>query len=143
MTHLDHKAEELRSRQAGEVLAHCREAFGDDQAHVICGDLNSFDQRDMSDEQWATINDLYQSRGWTPPPNPDSLVQQVLMRDGGYRDAFAEAGHGDEKPPRTCWTNTRLDYILLSPGARVRVITHATIEDGASDHLPVVNELEL
>ena len=27
-------------------------------------------------------------------------AQQVLMRDGGYRDAFAEAGHGDEKPPR-------------------------------------------
>ena len=109
---------------------------------MICGDLNTFDRRDMSDEQWAAICELYARRGWTPPPNPDSRVQRVLMRDGGYRDAFALAGH-DGKPPRTCWTNTRLDYILLSPSARVRVVTHATVEDGASDHLPVMSGLEL
>ena len=151
VTHLDHKAEALRERQAAEVAQHCASAFGDDNLpHVVCGDLNSFDRRDMSATQWASIHDLYQSRGWTPPPQPDSRVQRIFF-DAGYEDAFsARSGASSERqalPPPTCWTMTRLDYIWLSAAAAqgpssLRVHAHRTIQSDASDHLPIVCDLE-
>ena len=44
-THLDHKAEELREKQARAVLAACDTAFSGGRS-VICGDLNTFDRRE-------------------------------------------------------------------------------------------------
>lgn len=158
VTHLDHKAEPLRERQIREVVHCCQEAFGDGVPHIICGDLNSFDKRDMSEEQWSAIEALYEQRAWTPPPPPDSLVQRVL-KGAAYTDSFAAqidggggaAGGGHEQgclPPRTCWTNTRLDYIWLSSSATggpaaLRVLAHRTIESGVSDHLPIVCDVQL
>ena len=142
VTHLDHKAEELRERQIGEVVNHCRAAFGDDESlvpHIICGDLNTFDACDMSDAMWRGISELYASKGW-PPPHAASLVRAVL-REAGYVDAFALRAEGEahELPPRTCWTQTRLDYVMVRGEVAVR--SHATVESDASDHLPVVCEL--
>eukprot|EP00966_Prymnesium_polylepis_P297438 6872086-Prymnesium_polylepis.2 len=67
----------------------------------------------------------------------------------GYEDAFANwrrscataTGHA----PLTCWTQKplfRLDYVLLSPGGWT-VLDHCTLDSSASDHFPVVVELEL
>ena len=141
-THLDHKSELLRERQIGRVVAHCAAAFNDKLPHVVCGDLNSFDRNDMTAEQWESITALYAKRGWGDAP-PDSKVQRVL-RDAGYTDAFAIAPSssvGGETPPRTCWTNTRLDYVMCQ--GDVGVLRFETIESDASDHLPVVVELEV
>ena len=141
-THLDHKSELLRERQIGRVVAHCAAAFNDKLPHVVCGDLNSYDRNDMTAEQWESITALYAKRGWGDAP-PDSKVQRVL-RDAGYTDAFAIAPSssvGGETPPRTCWTNTRLDYVMCQ--GDVGVLRFETIESDASDHLPVVVELEV
>ena len=84
---------------------------------------------------------------------------QSALRHAGYVDAFAvrtpaaagaRGGGGADGtsralPPRTCWTRTRLDYILLSPQAltSLRVGAHETLESDASDHMPVACELQL
>jgi endonuclease/exonuclease/phosphatase family metal-dependent hydrolase len=151
VTHLDHKAEELRERQIKEAIDYCESvSFDDGLPYLLMGDLNSFDRADLSDDGWAAICALYESRGW-PPPRAQSLVQGAL-RDAGFADAFAlqEASH-DPLPPPTCWTNTRLDYLMLSESAqelirtkgsaqpcRLRVRSHETLPWAASDHLPIV-----
>jgi endonuclease/exonuclease/phosphatase family metal-dependent hydrolase len=166
VVHLDHKAEELRERQIREAIDHCDASFADRLPYLLMGDLNTFDRRDLTDEGWADICGLYAERGW-PPPLPRSLVQQALRR-AGFVDAWAvqEAARG-ARPPPTCWTKTRLDYVLLSrsaaggraegdeqdggatglPAARrrrpLRVISHRTLQCDASDHLPVVIDLEV
>ena len=97
-----------------------------------------------------------------------------MLRKAGYADAFAltlprllgennnnnnnnnllGGAAGGELPPRTCWTQTRLDYIMvhnLPPRDRearaecmqVAVRSHATVESDASDHLPVVCEVSV
>ena len=109
---------------------------------------NTPDQDNMSNAQWNGICALYEKRGWGYV-SPDSLVQGVLTGDG-YRDAFAlrPAGSKPHVPPRTCWTNTRLDYVWLSPAAAsgpssLRVLAHSTISSAASDHMPVVCDFEV
>jgi len=148
-THLDHKAEPLRVRQAERVAVHCRAAFDETLPWILCGDLNSFDRRDMSGEQWAALEALCVRRGWSPP-RADSLVLKVL-RAAGCGDSFAaiEPTAGERAlPPPTCWTGARLDYIMLSRAARsgcaeLRVTAHETIECDHSDHKPVVCDLEV
>ena len=152
VTHFDHMAEELREIQASELSAHCAKAFrrgaNNEVPHIICGDLNSFDRRDMSSAQWNGICELYNKRGMGYV-SPDSLVQGVFTGDG-YRDAFALRTGGCEphEPPSTCWTNARLDYVWLSPAAAsgpssLRVLAHSTISSAASDHMPVVCDFEV
>ena len=143
VTHLDHKAEELRERQISEAIAHCKAAFGDDP-HLLMGDLNSFSRADLDDEGWAAICALYASKGW-PPPREESLVQRAL-RDAGFADAYAlQAARAAPTPPPTCWTATRLDYMMLSRRARetLRVQSLTTLEWDASDHKPLVCDLEI
>jgi endonuclease/exonuclease/phosphatase family metal-dependent hydrolase len=150
VAHLDHKAEELRERQIREVITHCEEsAFADGLPYLLMGDFNSFDKADMSDEGWAHICALYASRGW-PPPREDSLVQRAV-RSAGLADAHALAppDKAPWPPPPTSWTDTRIDYMLLSASAqrapnRLRVANHRTVAScRASDHLPIVCDLEL
>jgi endonuclease/exonuclease/phosphatase family metal-dependent hydrolase len=156
------EAEALRERQIVRVMAHARAAFNEGLPHVLCGDLNSYDARDMSDEQWDELHALCARKGWGAPP-AHSLVQRALS-DGGFTDSFAaaapsfsaespnaqrpseaSAGGRTGTPPPTCWIGARLDYIMLSPAAarELRVRAHETIASDASDHLPVVCDLEL
>lgn len=116
VTHLDHKAEELREKQARQVLAAARAAFrppsmaadaaagatprGDAGSNVpipffICGDLNSYDRRDMSNAQWIELCALCDSKGWGPP-REHSLVRSVLEDEGGLVDAFQLAPRRNE-----------------------------------------------
>ena len=190
-THLDHRAEEMREKQMRACLGHCARFFGggdgggDDGGgggggggaaalpFVLCGDLNSFDRRDMDAAGWRRICDLYASRGW-PPPTPHSLVRAVL-EEAGLVDSFAlraeAAGGHDAVPPPTSWTDTRIDYVLLragggaaqadaaeagvaaaaaagagagAPRLRVGVRAHATLTSCAvSDHVPLVVDFEV
>ena len=231
VTHLDHKAEELREKQAQQVLSAARAAFAttasaqppataaaaagaagaaaagaaaagaagaaaevtgeageaeaaggaaagaaaaaepstptaaaaaDDAAAMpffICGDLNSYDRRDMSDAQWDELCALCESKGWGPP-RERSLVRAVLEDDGGLVDSFQLAPRRDEavlgrgsgsaakeeekegeeggpppstaegRAPPTCWTGARLDYLLLEGASgRARVEAHRTLRE--------------
>lgn len=156
VTHLDHRAEELRAKQAAAVAVHAEAAFARRWGaeaelpavpFVLMGDMNSFDRRDLSEEGWAAICNLYASKGW-PPPRPDSLVRRELMERAGMADAWAVQAAERLLPPPTCWTETRLDYVLLSRAAAsgpeaLRVRAHRTIASTASDHLPVVVDLDV
>ena len=61
----------------------------------ICGDLNSYDRRDMSDAQWDELCALCESKGWGAP-RERSLVRAVLEDDGGLVDSFQLAPRRDE-----------------------------------------------
>ena len=43
----------------------------------------------------------------------------------------------------TCWTNTRVDYVWLSENFPGKVIKYGTVDTNASDHYPVVVDIEL
>jgi endonuclease/exonuclease/phosphatase family metal-dependent hydrolase len=43
----------------------------------------------------------------------------------------------------TCWTNTRVDYIWLSEKFPGTVRTYSTVDSNASDHYPVVVDIEM
>jgi endonuclease/exonuclease/phosphatase family metal-dependent hydrolase len=161
-THLDHKSEELRERQVSEAMELCAAAFKGDP-HVLCGDLNTFGRSCMPPSAWEAVCAYYSSRGWPAPPE-ESLVLRRLWA-GGYTDAYeswcrscAEAAAAGSMPPPppfpplTCWSDKpffRLDYVLLSRasdsahGRRVRASGHRTIESPASDHFPVIVDLEV
>jgi len=150
-THLDHKAEELREKQTRHFVHEVRTAFDATQPVLLCGDLNSFDERDMDGEEWLAICALYASKGW-PPPRSRSLVRDALEA-GGFEDTFerhaASLSPGNDvvqaRPPPTSWTQTRIDYVLAhdSDTHVLRVTGHRTVQSDASDHLPVVVQLEL
>lgn len=185
VTHLDHKAEELREKQARQVLQAARRAFDapppspippetarDAEAageaagipYFICGDLNSYDRRDMEESQWAELTALCDAKGWAAP-RAASLVRQVLEDEGGLVDTFRLAPQRDEaapegsgeagaaaylpaatlegRAPPTCWTGARLDYLLLQDAkGRVSVAAHRTLRHSTcSDHVPIVCDL--
>ena len=71
---------------------------------------------------------------------------QRALRDAGFADAYAlQAARAAPTPPPTCWTATRLDYMMLSRRARetLRVQSLTTLEWDASDHKPLVCDLEI
>lgn len=158
--HLDHKAEELRERQIAEAIQFCQRVL-EGHAHIICGDLNTFQRSDLSERQWEGVCAHYAKMGWPPAPEK-SLVLQCLAANG-YCDAHhtlkatkrADAELTEIYPPLTCWSQKplfRLDYLFLSSDSAVtsngagqspiRVVSHRTIESTVSDHYPVVIELE-
>lgn len=153
------QAEELRERQIREVVDFCDSTFSG-EPHVICGDLNTFQKLHMTAEQWEAANAHYASMGWPSPPE-DSLVIGCLAHRG-YVDAYARfkeyVSSSDSSPPLphplTCWSQKplfRLDYFFLSPEAdtrdvtaqRIRVVDHRVLDTHASDHFPVVVELDV
>jgi len=147
-THLDHRAEEMREKQICQFLRETQDAFGQ-QPYVLCGDLNSFDERDMDVEAWRAICALYASKGW-PAPRSRSLVRTAL-EDAGLSDTFelqADPEPGVPHPPPSSWTATRIDYVMLSNRGRgdakdVMVRSHRTLQSDVSDHLPLVVDIEV
>ena len=145
LTHLDHRSETLRQKQARMVVGAARAAFGaggtdgggDEPADgtseraegvggvwevpvVVCGDLNSFDASDLDAAGRDAVRDFYSSRGW-PPPREASLVLEVL-RAAGLEDAFAlcdRPARDGVRPLPTCWTHRplfRIDWVALGDG---------------------------
>ena len=76
---------------------------------------------------------------------------RAVLHAAGYCDSFGAilrpAVLPNVLPPPTCWTNTRLDYVLLSQVAAagaVRVTAHKTVRDcDVSDHFPVLCEIDI
>ena len=81
------------------------------------------------------------SRGW-PAPGEDALAL-----DAAYAEGFVDAGAGFNIEP-TCWTANplfRIDHVLLNAALhkRCRVVDYRRVDSDASDHYPVVVDLEM
>lgn len=138
--HLDHKSEPLRAKQLRACLAGL-EASGAGASALLCGDFNTFRRRDHDDAAWASILAFYASRGW---PEPDEVSAALdVCGAAGYADAAADFG----PLAPTCWTHNplfRIDHVQLSAALRrrCRVADYRRLDSGASDHFPVVVDLD-
>lgn len=134
-THLDHISEDERCIQAGGLVRQLHDLYGDAQAMVLAGDLNC-----LNDEaDWGRLEALHAEKSWAPPFDstlPGGALHAFLAN--GWADVSAGAGRSSPAadPVR------RIDYVLAHgpvsvKGARVDPSAQA------SDHLPVVVELEV
>jgi endonuclease/exonuclease/phosphatase family metal-dependent hydrolase len=143
VTHLDHRAEEIRVAQWAAAESWLLRERG--RPHLLMGDFNALAPTDYADRDMRARLDAAQAeRGW--PPASFDLIARVLK--AGYVDAFAAAGDGPSRghtfpadiPDR------RIDYIFLPEIMRASLRTCAPLAcDGvrdASDHLPVLAELD-
>jgi endonuclease/exonuclease/phosphatase family metal-dependent hydrolase len=144
VTHLDHRSEQVRVEQwaaANTWLLRDRS-----RPHLLLGDFNALAETDYPDPAALARLTAYQAeRGW-PTPSFD-LVAQVLK--AGYVDCFVAAGNPagggatlpSEAPER------RIDYIflpaLMAPGLRSCAPVPIPPATTASDHLPVVAEVDV
>lgn len=137
--HLDHKSDPLRAKQLNTFLKELERNAP--PLSLICGDLNAFRRADHDDAAWDRILRFYASRGW-PAPGEDALAL-----DAAYAAGFADAAAGFDIEP-TCWTSNplfRIDHVLLNAALRerCRVVDYRRVDSDASDHYPVVVNLEL
>lgn len=142
-THLDPSEESLRLQQLDKLgLAMEQRAA----AHLVMGDFNALRLADYSPAVLDSVRAMRARNGREEP-----LGEVVARMDAwGYLDGFRAARGGGLAEPlpegeiATCWAGTRIDYVWLSPalaeGCRVRRCWR--VESDASDHLPVVLEIE-
>jgi len=138
--HLDHKSEPLRAKQLRAMLERLN-AEGP-ALNLVCGDLNTFRKADHSAPAWRAILAFYASRGW-PAPAEESETLEAAEALG-----YGDAAEGFRNVGVTCWTHRplfRIDHVLLNAALRRRcdVLDYARPDSIASDHFPVVFELEV
>jgi endonuclease/exonuclease/phosphatase family metal-dependent hydrolase len=120
--------------------------------YVLLGDLNALSDEDPYDR--ATL--VSQLRGHVP--DPEALAARMLdrrlvaeVRAHGLSDVVAPEDRGPTLPTRLRrpgagqGARLRIDYVFASPELRVAraAIVRSDAADRASDHYPVVAELEL
>jgi endonuclease/exonuclease/phosphatase family metal-dependent hydrolase len=144
VTHLDHRSEQIRVEQwaaANTWLLRDR-----NRPHLLLGDFNALAETDYPDPAALARLKAYQAeRGW-PTPAFD-LVGQVLK--SGYIDCFVAAGNpaasGATLPPDA--PERRIDYVflpaLMRPTLRSCAAVVTPLVSTASDHLPVLAEIDL
>ncbi len=139
VTHLEPKREDVRVEQVRAALSWTVRDRG--KPHVLMGDLNTYNPADFPDE--ATLADFRaqaQARGFT------FFEARALPRllQNGYVDAC-------QSHPQPTWNTedalwARMDFILLAGSLAAKTTScrtlDSTIARQASDHLPVLVELE-
>lgn len=108
--HLDYQYEPRRLRQMDSLEAHIATI---DAGHVVCGDFNALTRSDYSALDWAAIAEVRKRNRWEQPLG--TLMDRMGQR--GWRDCWRDCCSSEERGPRsTCRFDTRIDYILTSPG---------------------------
>jgi endonuclease/exonuclease/phosphatase family metal-dependent hydrolase len=144
-THLDQASEAARVEQLEQLH---RKLSGFGAPCLIGGDLNALRLSDYPPEALESIREA-RARSCHEAPSNDAVA---LLDSWGYRDAArladaAAAGYRESlaRPlaaslRRTCWADTRIDYVWLSASLADRVKeVHASVFDtDVSDHQPVV-----
>ena len=149
-THLDVLHEATRE---GQLEALRRALKRRASTHLVMGDFNALRLADYAPPALETIRALRATNGREEPRG-----EVVAAMDGwGYLDGFrlARAGSIDAYAAElasplpdgeisTCWVGTRIDYVWLSPAVldASRVQRCFRMQSDASDHLPVVLDLE-
>lgn len=159
VVHLDHKSEELREQQIQRGFrGTSNHLLNANISQLICGDMNTFQKFDCTDEAWDRLLSLYQENQWPLPPE-QSLVLNKL-KDLGYHDSFYHSNFDYKQrktlPQATAWTHRplmRIDHVFYknaarnydesSYGSKIRIQNHFRGDLDASDHFPVVVDFQI
>ncbi len=140
VTHLEGKSEEVRIEQTRSLLSWT--IRDRNKPHVLMGDLNTYHPDDVADE--AKLNAFRakaEARGFR---FFQAKVIPMLLKQG-YVDACEQHPHPTWDTEDELWA--RIDFILLSkplaPALRACRTLHTPQALNASDHLPVLVELDL
>lgn len=144
VTHLDHRAEDVRLAQWSAASTWLARDRG--RPHLLLGDFNALAAADYPSPAALEGLAAYQAQQGWPAPAFD-LVANVLR--AGYADAFLSGGgavRGGATFPAD-GPERRIDYIFvplaLAGAVRSCVALEAGAARSASDHLPVLAELDL
>ncbi|WP_091554555.1 endonuclease/exonuclease/phosphatase family protein [Micromonospora pattaloongensis] len=150
-THLDPFRGRRRLREARWIAARLRR----DRMALLMGDLNSLDPWTDHAERIERLSARYRSRHMLPGPTDTVDTRAVAeLERAGLVDLFRHApGGGREHTAPTTegggheFSGMRLDYILGTPAvaklARACRVVEGGAAERASDHYPVVAELDL
>jgi endonuclease/exonuclease/phosphatase family metal-dependent hydrolase len=138
--HLDHRRETVRCAQLRRLLDDIL-GLG---PHVVAGDLNAIDPDDSPAERFEEIERVRARHGL----EPSSSDVVSALRSAGYVDAArarGEVGPLPEALRSSCHAGTRVDHVWLDAALakRAAVVAVAVPDVDASDHRPVVVDLEL
>lgn len=140
--HLDYRSEVLRCAQAARALDFTRQGRVAALPHALAGDLNCFRRADYTDAEWARIVKRREERRWEAASGRCAEGVEAA----GYRDLFAdtppELRSREKMTAHTRERMYRIDYVLASRACRARAASYRVVECGASDHLPVVADLQ-
>jgi len=137
-THLDHIKEPNRIEQLKIALDHITTTYPN-LPHLFIGDFNSLTKGDYIDSDWEQITQHRVNSSWEPPM---SLVT-TFMRERGYKDAWASKNNvpAPREKIATCWAQTRIDYIWVSPNFPWEIHNCWRGDSDASDHVPVFADI--
>lgn len=145
VTHLDHTDEEARLVQLRALRTWT--VRDRNRPHVVMGDFNAISPWDAEERPdiVATLRAHPKGRNLVPEEGGPRVIAQ--MEKAGYVDTyrlFGQPGARSLIPPET---PIRIDYVFVSrplaDGVRGCVIWEEPPGEEASDHLPVVAEVEL
>lgn len=148
-THLQPYAGGRRLREAGWLAAASRmNGLG-----LLMGDLNTLDPWVGHDERVRRLPAEYRRRHLRPGGSTVDTRAVAALDRAGYVDLFRLVGAGapETAPTRHLggaeFAGMRLDYVLATPAAaglaRRCVVVRGGTADRASDHYPVLAELDL
>ncbi|MEU4688289.1 endonuclease/exonuclease/phosphatase family protein [Actinoplanes sp. NPDC023714] len=144
-THLTPYSPYRRMREAIWLAARHASAGG---LVALAGDLNGLAPGEDHTGALASLPDVYRRRHVSPSGAADTRAVAAFLRAG-----FADLGRGAGPTVPTAglrgaeFAETRLDYVLASPALARRAhdlrVVRTSTADHASDHYPVVVELDL
>lgn len=133
--HLDvfDATERVRNTEMQEIL---NDVKNSPYPVILAGDFNSIKRSNYADDEWNVIAYQYQRLGI--PLRTD--ITDVL-KSTHWNTSFEKAG--STQPKYTSWSGRTIDYIYLSPNWNIPVVGSYVYHDAASDHLPVIMDLEI
>ena len=131
---------------------------------IIAGDLNAKRREDYSESLWNLITqeDAKQAaiqKQSISNSSSEALLEEIKkieqveetrgqetmvldhLQTNGFIDCFAL--HSVENPTSTTWAGTRVDFILCNNRWSLPIDTCAVYYNAASDHLPVVMDIQV
>jgi endonuclease/exonuclease/phosphatase family metal-dependent hydrolase len=149
-THLDVLREDTRLGQLRKLRRALETRAA---AHVVMGDFNAVRPSDYTPAAFEALRAVRAANGCE---EPRAEVVEAMDR-WGYLDGLRLARAGDvasypaelgrslpEAGLATCWAGTRIDYVWLAPALldRLRVRACRRVQSDASDHLPVILDID-
>lgn len=149
-THLHPYSGTRRLIEARWVAAAC--GIARSQLTLLMGDLNSLDPWIDHRDRIGRLAAEYRSRHLRPNSSTVDTRAITMLERAGLVDLFRRTGHGEPETAPTRhggaeFSGMRLDYLFGTPALAARTRTcsvlRGDVADVASDHYPVIAELDL